>query len=592
MIDSSLIINGTLIVGGFNFVASTDDTKEITVNGFLKAETSNAGGPATEEKWFTPIGVSYFETITNPDGDEVEYYVITSLDNIQYAIDASDDKEVSIEGKAKIGNISVSGGDGDMAEITVKKDLNAGTITINNVKFIFENGNKINGTIADSQGSIVLRGAYAADGLEIFSEGNGVYMTGEVTDTNDATYSIYFYGKTGMEDGKITWGNYNDDLANKIYPTIVFAGDTLATGKKDEIKPVAYYEDAEGAPFYDMVTVTGSLTADGSTRLVITSDIEVLGSLIAMEKSSLTTAGTIDLTGNLFLGTTMAAIYNADEVVSAGPHTVAPAAFGLAGTGPGNNNVNAGAAPVLSGKVNIEGYLVAIAGSSVDESIVEDFDHIDFFVDGTLWITIYKGDNMAAAFNLDGLKAPVMNAKISKIVNQDDVEVATYDDTYNVVNETKRALVFGTDDAVFFNVKYDVFTIYMKTDASIKSVYLDGILMKVSNNANTFYLENQLAGKHTVTVEPATGYNAKNAYLYDDHGVSLPGLTFSFDREDCVQNADGSYGFTIYYNIAGTELIEPEVVVAGWDITTILLLVLVILIAIMAVIVALRLNRN
>jgi hypothetical protein len=583
VIDSNLTVNGTLIVHGFNFVASTDDTKEVIVNGYLMAENNS---PATKDKWFTPVGVSYIQTMDNSKGNETEYFIITSLSNIQYAIDASDDKEVTIEGKAKIGNISISGGEGEMAEVTFAKEVNAGTITIDNVKLIFTDGKKINATIADSQGSIVLRGAYADDGLEIFSEGNGVYMTGEVTDTDDASYSIYFYGKTGMEDATITWGKYVPESGNEVYPTIVFAGDTLATGKKDQIKAID--EDRYG---HDIVTITGALTADGSARLIIYADVEVLGSFIASEKTYVSTAGTIDLYGNLFLGTTMAAIYNADEVVSAGGWDNAPAAFGLHGT---DDTAAATAAAVASGKINVGGYLVAIAGSSLDEGIVEDFDYFDIFVDGSLWLTIYKGDDITTSeFYLEGLKAPVMNAKVSKIVNQDDVEVATYDDTYNVVEKSKKAIVFGTDDAVFFNVKYDVFTIKMKTDASIKSVYLDGILMKVSQNANTFELPNQLAGKHTVTVEPATGYIAKNAYLYDDHGVSLPGLTFNFDREDCVQNADGSYGFTIYYNIAGTELTPSEVVIENdWNITTILLLVLVILIAVMAVIVAMRLNRN
>ena len=593
MIGSDLTVNGTLIVSDFAFVACTDDSIGITVSGFLKAETS--AGPATEDKWFTPIGVSYLETVTDDDGNETEYYTITSLSNLQYAIDASDEKKATIEGKAKIGDISIDGGTGDMAEVTFKKEVSAGTITLNNAKLIFEEGKKINGVFADSQGSIVIRGGYAGEDMEIYSQGSGAYLSGEITDDQDSTYSIAFFGLTGMDDAKITWGWYEPDsgkAADMVYPTITFAGDTTGAGKKNEIKnnekgwaETAFDTGSDG--MYDTVTVSGKLVAAGSSRLVIAADVEVLGILGAEEKSSSSTAGIVDVEGNLFAGATIAEIYNADDVVSAGHWNVKPASFGAQGSKTPTN-----AAAIISGKVNIDGYVVMLANSTIDEDNIEDFDNIDFFVDGALWLTIYKGESVGTTFYLDGLKAPVMNAKVSKIVNQDDVEIAKYDDTYNVVAYTITPVTFGSDEAVYFNVKYDVFTIYIKTDASIKTVYLDGILMKTGQQENQFYLENQTAGKHTISVEPMTGYTAANAYLYDDNGVALPGLTFSFDREDCVQLADGSYGFNIWYNVAGTQLIEPEVVVAGWDITTILLLVLVILIAIMAVIVALRLNRN
>ena len=579
MIDSNLTVDGRLIVSDFAFVASTDDTKEIVVNGFLMAET--AAGPDTKDKWFTPVAVSYYQTMENSDGDDTEYWILTSISNIQHAIDASDDKEIAIEGKAKLGDISINGGSGEMAEVTFKKEVNAGTITINNVKLIFEKGKKINATFADANGSIVIRGGYAGKDMEIFNEGSGVYLSGEITDDEDATYSISFFGTTGMEDATISWGHYIPDAGQEnVYPTITFAGETLATGKKNEIKPI---NEEYG---YDVVSVVSKLSSAGSSRLVIDADVEVLGILAADEKSTSSTAGVIDVNGDLFVGTTIAAIYNADDVVSAGSTYDEPIGYGL---GPQVT----GAAAIVSGKVNIEGYVTVLANSTIAESIVEDFDSFDAFVDGSLWLTIYRGDAAKATFNLLGMKAPVVNGKVTKIVNQDDVTLGSYDNDYNVVVECEKPVIFGTDDAVYFEVMYDVFTINIKTDASIKTVYLDGILMKTGQQMNQFFLENQTAGKHTISVEPMTGYTAANAYLYDDNGVALPGLTFSFDREDCVVDVDtGNYTFDIWYNVAGTELVEPAIAVAGWDITTILLLVLVILIAIMAVIVALRLNRN
>lgn len=586
IIGSNLTVNGKLIADEFYFVATTDDNVEMTVNGFVMVEDNS---PGTKDKWFTPVCISYTATLPNSNGDDTTYFVLTGFSNIQYAIEVAEDKEIAIEGKAKVGDFTVNGGYGDMVEITVKKDFSAGTITMENAKFIFTEGKKVTATFADSQGSIVIRGGYAGKDMEIFNEGNGVTLGGEITDTDDATYSIAFYGITGMEDATISWGYYVPDSLKSddmIYPIIAFAGDTTAGGKKNEIKNNEKGLGDEDN--YDKVTIVGKLTAAGSSRLVMHTDVEVLGILAGEEKTSTGTAGVIDVEGNLFVGTTIAEIYSADDVVSAGYWATKPTAFGQ----PGTRHI--AAAAIVSGKVNIDRYAVVLANSTVSNELTEDLDSIDFFVDGSIWLTIYKADSneVTNTFYLEGLKAPVKNAKVSKIVNQDDVELAVYDDVYNVVEYTKTPVTFGSDTAVYFNVKYDVFTIYVKTDASIKTVYLDGILMKTGQQENQFYLENQKAGKHTVSVEPMTGYTAANAYLYDDNGVALPGLTFSFDREDCVQNDDGSYGFNIWYNVAGTQLVEPEIAVAGWDITTILLLVLVILIAIMAVIVALRLNRN
>jgi len=134
----------------------------------------------------------------------------------------------------------------------------------------------------------------------------------------------------------------------------------------------------------------------------------------------------------------------------------------------------------------------------------------------------------------------------------------------------------------------------IKTDGSIKAVYIDGILTYTGELENKFYLKNVKAGAHTVSVEPVSGYTAENAYLYDEDGIILPGLKFTFDSDYCVE-VEG-YGETAIYNVAGTE-VDPVPVPdpeqkTEWTITTILLCILVLIIAIMAVIIALRLNRS
>ena len=166
----------------------------------------------------------------------------------------------------------------------------------------------------------------------------------------------------------------------------------------------------------------------------------------------------------------------------------------------------------------------------------------------------------------------------------------------------KYGVIYGNDrmdlenaGTIYVSLDYNIYTVLIKTDASIKAVYIDGILTYTGFEQNQFYLYRVAAGTHTVTVEPATGYTAENAYLYTEMGTLLKGLKFTFSEEDCIWD-DSTDSYEVIYNVAGTEKItevipEPEQV-SEWTITTILLLVLVVLIAIMAVIVALRLNRS
>ena len=379
--------------------------------------------------------------------------------------------------------------------------------------------------------------------------------------------------------------------------TVTFAGETLVTGNKNQITYTS--NNLNGADPTNknagIVTITGTVTVDNGSKLLIVADTEVPGALIAKDRTSESTNGTIEVEGNIFVGTTKAAVYDAKALLKAYNDdlgymaTTNDPSYGQTAGGP-VVYVDAEATSTLSGKVELKDgmFITAVPGANIDDSIVEDMKSMTLVIDGKEWITVYG----TTAYSMDGLKAPITDATVDKMTDANGDEIdAKYSQVYGVIYG-HIAQDLETMGTVYVDLDYNIYTVLIKTDASIKAVYIDGILTYTGENKNQFYLDNIAAGTHTVTVEPATGYTADKAYLYTEMGTLLKGLQFTFDQNDCEK--DNQY--LVIYNVAGTEKItevipEPEQV-SEWTITTILLLVLVVLIAIMAVIVALRLNRS
>ena len=577
VIGSNLTIDGTLIVSEFYFIAENNYDIAITVNGYLKDEGTND----IEGKWYTPIGVSYYESTLDPRGEEVTYFVITSLDNIQQAIDVADDSKVSVEGKVELGDIAVKGTEEEPAEVTFKEDINAGIISLENASAIALPGKTIDATFADGRGSIIITGAHAdRKDVRIFSQGeNGVSMSGPVTDGAEGSYTIQFIGTTGMENATIGWGNYDSK-----YPAIQFLGETTVTGKRNHMENTVVDEPTNNNA--GIVTVTGSLIVDHASKLIIVSDVDVLGTMVGLEKDGSLSPGNVQVEGDIFLGITKDEVFSEDALLK---HYNNPAGA-HAYYGKGYEPAVASSA-VLAGRVSIMegGYITAVPGSSIGESIIEDLDSMEIDIGDIVWITIYG----SGRYSMDGLTPIIEECAVTKIVDASGKDVAKYDRINSVVYDSAD-LDLSKEDVIRILLDFNIYSVMIKTDGSIKAVYIDGILTYTGELENKFYLKNVKAGAHTVSVEPVSGYTAENAYLYDKDGIILPGLKFTFDSDYCVE-VEG-YGETAIYNVAGTE-VDPVPVPdpeqkTEWTITTILLCILVLIIAIMAVIIALRLNRS
>lgn len=562
LVNSDLTVNGVLIVDQFAFIATTDDTIGITVNGFIYDQCSD--GACFVPWWYNPFGVSYFFT----DDEDHTWFVLTTIENIQPAINVADDAKVTVEGDAYLDELTVSGRDDMPAEVTFKGDVEIGVINIDETALIFKDGKEITTTVRNSVGSITIIGAYVDKYLSIYDMAiysdvdEGVYMEGVVTDDTYGTYSILFEGVTGMDgtDTKtaINYGNYEDAA-----PTIVFGGETTVIGKKVYIN-----DDDELEWPVGMTTVSGTLYVANNAKLTINGEVQVLGALMAADRTEEGNPGVINANGNVYIGMLESDIYYLGD------------------------------AAIFSGeKINLaQGCFIFVAPAAViDPQIVADLDTMNIFVDDELWFTMYGYET--DKFELTGLAVPMTNARLAVVLDEYD-DIIDCDIAYgttNVLVQEDEARTLSGYGNVYIVLNYDIFEVKIKTDGSVKAVYIDGILMETGNVANIFLMQSVAAGTHKVEVEAATGYDADKCVLYTELGTILPGMAFTFTEYDCTE-WDGATPVVVY-NINGTE-IQPEPVPptpeeeSQWTITTILLVILVVLIAIMAVIVALRLNRS
>ncbi len=573
LVNSDLTVDGKLFVDQFAFVATTDDTIGITVNGFIYDKCSD--GACFVKWWYNPFGVSYPWT----DEQDHTWFIITTIENIQPAINEADDAVVTVHGDAKLDELNVHGRDDVPATVNFTGDVEIGVINIDDTTLNFADGKKVTACVRDAVGSITIIGAYSDDDLSIYSmDDEGVYMDGTVIDTPDKetvtsvnTYSITFEGITGI-DGT---GRTAIDWTNKEKtPLVLFAGETTVIGKKAKI-------NTDDENITGIVTITGVVYVDNASKLAINSDVQVTGALVAADRTE-GDLGVINTAGNIFIGMLVSDLYDLD-------YYYAPALADAA---------------AVSGKVSLaEGCFIFVAPAAlVDPEIVEDLDSMGVFIDDELWFTLYGYEN--DDFSLTGLCVPSFNAEIYSIIDEFDEDIAYALDPEKVdviaLSEFRTISEFGN---VYITLDYDIFEVKIKTDGSVKAVYIDGILMETGNVANIFTMKNVAAGTHKVTVEAATGYDADKCVLYTELGTILPGMAFTFTEYDVTEyDREGEGEFAeiipvVVYNINGTE-IQPEPVPptpeeeSQWTITTILLVILVVLIAIMAVIVALRLNRS
>ena len=360
---------------------------------------------------------------------------------------------------------------------------------------------------------------------------------------------------------------------------LTLSGTTIAQDSDDYAITVEGAVAAEAYTLTDAITINGALVAEGTVKL--TGDVYIVGSLVADNAAKVTIgsntagAGGDEDTEAIVLGTLSALEATDDE--AAGRVTIVPTALIL-----GDAEEDVGSSAVVSGKVSATQYWV-YAGSNIDAALILDLKYSSFEIAGDEWLTVYGTGNIA--FGADGLTIkPVMpSAAFSGWYLSDDE-----DETLVTGNKAINYQTYVAD------VDFNVYTVKIKTDAGIKAISLDGMVMinGTAEGTNVFVLDKLMAGEYKVTYTLMSGYEG-TPVLYTEAGTIMKGYTIEVIGD--YTDEDG-----IVYQLLGTEkevTPEPEPTPtpeekSEWTVTTILLCVLVVLIAIMAVIVALRLNRN
>jgi len=544
-----LIVDGTLVAdNAINYLAVKDTHTALAsfiVNGYFYYTG------AIEDFWWYPSGVHYETTVEN-----VAYDVITSIDNIAVAIANDDDGEIDITGDVKGADLTLIGSDDKEVVVTFDGSVTASEIAMSDVQVKLTNGKKVDAEFSSADGSIVIRNAQTTK--FVITENDGLSASGTVTDIADTTmpYYIGFFGEVAVSAFTADMDD-TDYGASYEYPEFEVDGTLTAQGKSVTI----------GYP----IIVDGSLIADNSAKITIKGGAEVIGSLIAKEKTESASAGAIvieateDYVGYLVIGALIDDLYNEKAI---------PQVTGAA---------------TVSGDVSFAGTVMILEGSYIDPEIVEDLYDLTIQVDGEDYLYIF---NSLGTIKLDGLVIPAFQAKVDKALDADgeeyDESVVELSDEYNAIAFTgNEGFDFTTEKIINVTINTYVYTVQIKTDAGIKSVALNGVEMVLDKGDNLYKLDGLEAGTYKVTYTLKSGYEG-TPVITTGMGTIIKGYDIA---------VAGDYDEIIEYQLTGTEPIpEPEPVTpeeqSEWTITTILLVILVILIAIMAVIVALRLNRN
>ncbi|WII06892.1 hypothetical protein PED39_04705 [Methanomassiliicoccales archaeon LGM-RCC1] len=308
---------------------------------------------------------------------------------------------------------------------------------------------------------------------------------------------------------------------------------------------------------YDL-KITGAATTTGKKAIDLDNTLVVTGTFTIGEKESLE-AKYANVTGTL---------------TSIGDSEITNVTIG-------SSSKAIAAAASVTGEVTAT-TVILYAGNTVDPAIVEDMKYNNFYIDGKLWFTVYSNGNVVLAKTL----VPVENAIVNYNWSKGNVSIIGSGDDIGKITGN----VTPDNDATKYDisVKYDIYNVTIKTDAGVKAVFINGIVMKSpASGDNLFELRAMEAGTYKVTYTLINGYEG-TAQLYTADGTILKDNSFVLS---------GTTDTNVLLQLSGTEqIVTPEPITpeekSEWTITTILLVILVILIAVMAVIVALRLNRS
>ena len=550
-VDGTMTIKAGVTVDMMDRAITVEKGAELIVDGILEANNQLDIEKATNQ--FETDGKV---TVNNYIVGDVQNYIAdiagfytygtigdyTNADFIMSGVVAAENSavinDINVYGEVTVTDLTFTAGDTNYAVITVNGALSAGTITLDGYTFNIEAGALYNGSVANAEGAVS------------FTNVTGTVTVADVTvDDADRLTIVGTPGVAVVEKENV------DSVVAVSNGTVYVTGTLNLT--KMQIKDGTYaFSVAEGTT----VTVDGGNISAGTIAVAGTLDIQTNNALangtslnvtgtVAVKEATANTAGATLNVDDLYVGTTA-------EDIAKGV---------AAGTG------------TVTGDVRVSGTAYVTAGSEVPESVTDasNIGVTEFYLEDTLWLTVYG--TTASVTN-----APAENADFLGWNNADGDEV------YNVA-ESKNIALTGVNavDALYANVDYEIYSVYIYADNGIGTVAVDGIVLpKISN---MYFMDGLTAGNHTISVELKNGYTGD--VVMSVGGTTVSGLTFTLSG---TEPADREVNITLSGPTASTQ--DPIVIDQGsgdgMGVTDYLLIILVILVIVLAIFVALRMMRS
>ena len=523
-------------IAGVGFNPETEDHAAIIVNGTVMSMTELGYGT------YYIVG-AYYQLVN----DQGAWYYITPVEQAAAVSNDVEKGAIAINGENTVADVTFTGDKGQAVTVTVTADgaLAAGTITLDRAGLVVEGD--FTGTAASAAGSVK---AVNATGFSVIDTYKG------------ATEVTYLDGTPVIDDDE------KKDSSVTVATGVINAGQINLKDAKASDFAIASGATLKVAGQYDKANAEIEATA-----------MTVDGTLVATDN------GNVDVTTMTVRGTFTVEAANEEAKTDAGTATIVTLYVGIAKEmskdGKISYFVDASSAAVNADQIEKLTTMYVSGESTATGKLIEKLQYTGFYVEDTLWMTIYTSNNRMAIDN---------SLQPGDLVNS---EFSYWADSDGEVIDTDNPVNVGEEEKVYANLNYEIYTITVFADPGIQAVYIDGKLMTsgvFQNGYDGMWSEgfrlSVAAGEHEITYKLGNYFSGEAKMTVN--GTAVDGNTFTTSG---TTPADKSV--EIY--LQGIEASAPETPSSGesgMGLTDYLLIILVVLIVIMAIMVAMRLMRS
>ena len=560
--NSGKIVNipgdNATVAGTFNPMKdgkTNSDAAKIVVNGAFKSMEYTNYDDAADGAVNYYIPGAYFQIIDT----EGSWYWITPVEDAA-AVAANVEDGIEIFGTVTVGDVTFAGSTEEGAEnvvVTVTGKLTAGTVTLSRADLVVDG--QYDGNVATAVGSIAVVNANNFTVADSFDEDDNEIMTlaeaPAQADNEIKAHSVTVSSGTVTVNKMLNVNGVDFEVASSATVAVVKGG-TLST---------------DGSTDNDKLTVDGTLTVADSGKVDV---------------GTLTVKGTFNVIPA-----------DAEQKTADGEAMIDALLVGIEFDDKTKGYVNATAASVSANAIDGLGVIVVSAESTVTGELIDNEDYTEFYVEDTLWITVY---NMGGAGNIVTYndKADVKNTYGYAPTDLPTSEFIGWKDSEGKLIAGETIAVGAPNyDKVYADIDYNVYNVVITLDNTVGSVAIDGQMLVYDYTEGGYILpggQELTAGQHTVTYTLSANYEGTPTLT--SQNVTVSGLTFTLDGD--FKDSEGKI-ITYYLSLGGATLADQTVVIEGGNggngelgLTDYLLIILVILIVVMAIIVAMRLMRS